>query len=88
MPESSPSCQNPTPGVTLVFEATRWDFDGDDKTKTERVRKFYGAIPEVVEFRRFSADEARQEAFEELLKRPSQGDGSVLRNRNSRRWRL
>jgi len=50
-----------TPGVTLVFEATRWDFDGDDKTKSERVRKYYGAITEVVEFRRFSVDEARQE---------------------------
>ena len=53
--------KSPTPGVTLVFEATRWDFDGDDKTKTERVRKFYGAVTEVVEFRRFTADEARQE---------------------------
>jgi len=53
--------KSPTPGVTLVFEATRWDFEGDDKTKTERVRKFYAAIPEVVEFRRFSSDEARQE---------------------------
>lgn len=52
---------NPTPGVTLVFEATRWDFEGDDKTKVDRVRKFYGAIPDVVEFRRFTADEARQE---------------------------
>src|ERR1700733_2965909 len=53
--------RDPTPGVTLVFEATRWDFDGDDKTKTERVRKFYAAVTEVVEFRRFTADEARQE---------------------------
>ena len=53
--------RDPTPGVTVVFEATRWDFDGDDKTKTERVRKFYAAITEVVEFRRFTADEARQE---------------------------
>ena len=53
--------KSPTPGVTLVFEATRWDFEGDDKTKTERVRKFYGSIPEVVEFRRFTADEARME---------------------------
>jgi DNA polymerase-3 subunit delta len=53
--------KNPTPGVTLVFEATRWDFDGEDKTKVERVRKYYGAIPDVVEFRRFSADEARLE---------------------------
>ncbi|HXE63864.1 MAG TPA: DNA polymerase III subunit delta [Bryobacteraceae bacterium] len=53
--------KNPTPGVTLIFEAIRWDFDGDDKTKTERVRKFYGAIPEVVEFRRFTAEDARTE---------------------------
>jgi DNA polymerase-3 subunit delta len=53
--------KSPTPGVTAVFEATRWDFEGDDKAKTERVRKFYGAITEVVEFRRFTGDEARQE---------------------------
>jgi DNA polymerase-3 subunit delta len=53
--------KSPTPGVTLVFEATRWDFEGDDKTKSERARKFFGAIPDVVEFRRFSVDEARGE---------------------------
>lgn len=53
--------KNPTPGVTLVFEATRWDLEGDDKAKSERVRKFYGAIPDVVELRRFSAGEARGE---------------------------
>jgi DNA polymerase-3 subunit delta len=53
--------KSPTPGVTLVFEATRWDFDGDDKTKNERTRKFYSAIADSVEFRRFSVDEARME---------------------------
>jgi DNA polymerase-3 subunit delta len=53
--------KDPTPGVTLVFEATRWDFDGDDKTKTERVRKYYGSVLEVVEFRRFTPEEARME---------------------------
>jgi len=53
--------KSPTPGVRLVFEATRWDFDGDDKAKNERARKFYSAIPEVVEFRRFTPDEARME---------------------------
>jgi DNA polymerase-3 subunit delta len=53
--------KSPTPGVTLVFEATRWDFEGDDKAKNERAQKFYGAIPDVVEFRRFSTDEARME---------------------------
>jgi DNA polymerase-3 subunit delta len=51
--------KSPTPGVTLVFEATRWDLEGEDKTKSERARKFFGAIPDVVEFRRFSVDEAR-----------------------------
>ncbi|MDP9170964.1 MAG: DNA polymerase III subunit delta [Acidobacteriota bacterium] len=53
--------KSPTPGVTLIFEATRWDFDGDEKAKCERVRKFYAAIPDVVEFRRFTPDEARGE---------------------------
>jgi DNA polymerase III subunit delta len=53
--------KSPTPGVTLVFEATRWDLEGEDKTKSERARKFFGAIPDLVEFRRFSVDEARGE---------------------------
>ena len=53
--------KSPTPGVTLVFEATRWDFEGEDKAKSDRARKFYGAIPELVEFRRFSPAEARGE---------------------------
>ena len=52
---------NPVPGVTIVFEATRWDFEGEDKTKIERARKYYGAIREVVEFRRFSPSDARIE---------------------------
>lgn len=53
--------KDPTPGVTMVFEASRWDFEGDDKAKNDRARKFYAAIPEVVEFRRFTPDEARGE---------------------------
>jgi DNA polymerase-3 subunit delta len=36
--------KDPTPGVVLVFEAIRFDFEGDDKRKLERVRKFYSAI--------------------------------------------
>jgi DNA polymerase-3 subunit delta len=52
---------NPVPGVTLIFEATRWDFEGEDKTKLERARKFYGVIKEVVEFRSFSPADARME---------------------------
>jgi DNA polymerase-3 subunit delta len=54
--------KDPTPGVVLVFEAIRFDFEGDDKRRQERVRRFYGAIPDVVELRRFSSHEARQEA--------------------------
>jgi len=53
--------KNPTPGVTLIFEATRWDLDGDDKAKADRARKFFSAIPDVVEFPRFRSDEARIE---------------------------
>jgi DNA polymerase III subunit delta len=54
--------KDPTPGVAVVFEANRFDFEGDDKRKLERVRKFYGAIAEVVELRRFSTVDARREA--------------------------
>jgi len=54
--------KNPSPDVTLVFEATRFDFEGDDKRKTDRIRKFFSAIPDAVEFKRHTLEEARQEA--------------------------
>jgi DNA polymerase-3 subunit delta len=54
--------KDPSPDITLVFEATRFDFEGDDKRKIDRVRKFFSAIPDVVEFKRHTPDEARQEA--------------------------
>jgi DNA polymerase III subunit delta len=60
--------KDPTPGVALVFEAIRFDFEGDDKRKLDRVRKFYSAIPDVIELRRFTSHEARQEA-DSLAKR-------------------
>jgi DNA polymerase-3 subunit delta len=60
--------KDPTPGVVLVFDAPRFDFEGEDKRKQERVRKFYSAVGEAVEFKRASADEARREAVE-LAKR-------------------
>ncbi|HKA01409.1 MAG TPA: DNA polymerase III subunit delta [Candidatus Solibacter sp.] len=53
---------DPTPGVTLVFEASRFDFEGDDKRKSDRVRKFYGGIQAVVELHRYSPNDARNEA--------------------------
>ncbi len=51
--------RNPVPGVVLVFEAARYEFEGEDKKKIERVRKFYSAVPIQVEFPRMSAHQAR-----------------------------
>ena len=50
--------KDPTPGVVLVFEAIRFDFEGEDKAKQDRVRKFYAAIPDTVELRRYSVEDA------------------------------
>jgi DNA polymerase-3 subunit delta len=54
--------KDPTPGVTLIFEAIRYDFEGEDKRKQDRLRKFYAAIPDVVELHRYSVQDARAEA--------------------------
>ena len=54
--------KDPTPGVALVFEASRFDFEGEDKRKQDRVRKFYSAIPDVIELHRYASHEARREA--------------------------
>jgi DNA polymerase-3 subunit delta len=60
--------KNPTPGVVLVFETIRFDFEGEDKRKLDRVKKFYAAVRDVVELRRFAAHEARAEG-ESLARR-------------------
>ena len=52
--------KRPTPGTVLVFEATRYDFDGDDRSKLERVQKFYSAIREVIELRPYTLESARR----------------------------
>ncbi len=62
--------KDPSPGVTLLFQATRFTFDGDEKRKIERVRKFYSAVRDTVELDRFSLEEARSEA-RELAQRAS-----------------
>lgn len=54
--------QNPPPGVVVVFEATRYDLQGEDKKKADRVRKFFEAVPGVVEFERMTPSQARQAA--------------------------
>ncbi|MBM3774256.1 MAG: DNA polymerase III subunit delta [Acidobacteria bacterium] len=53
--------ENPTPGVVLLFEAARYDFEGEDKKKLEQVRAFYAGVA-AVELRRLTAAEARSEA--------------------------
>jgi len=52
--------KRPTPGTVLVFEASRYDFEGEDRAKMERVQKFYSAIPEVVELRPYTLESARR----------------------------
>jgi DNA polymerase-3 subunit delta len=51
--------RDPVPGVVLVFEVTRYDFQGEDKKKIERVEKFYSAVPVKVEFPQMSGHQAR-----------------------------
>jgi DNA polymerase III subunit delta len=53
-------CENPTPGTVIVFDASRFGAEGEDKAKLERVVKFYGAVPTVVEFAMPSSEEARE----------------------------
>jgi len=51
--------RDPTPGVTVVIECTRFDpSDRDDKAKLERVAKMFSAVPQVVELDRLSASDA------------------------------
>ena len=59
---------DPTPGVTLVFDVARYEFEGEDKARIERVRKFYAAVTAVVEFPRLDARAATALA-EELARR-------------------
>jgi DNA polymerase-3 subunit delta len=55
---------DPTPGTVLVLESSRWEFEGEDKPRLERVQKFYAAVPVQVEFRPYSPDAARALARE------------------------
>ncbi len=52
--------KSPTPGAVVVFEASRYDFEGDDRAKIERVQKFYSAISDVVELRPYTLESARR----------------------------
>jgi DNA polymerase-3 subunit delta len=54
--------KDPSPGVTLMFLASRFALEGEEKKKIERIRQFYASVHETVELARFSMDEARMEA--------------------------
>lgn len=58
-PELESYVRNPTPGVVVVIDSSRYDFDGEDKARIERVQKFYSCVAAQVEFRPFSPESAR-----------------------------
>lgn len=37
--------RDPSPAVVLVIEASRFEYQGEGKTKIDRIQKFFGAIP-------------------------------------------
>jgi DNA polymerase III subunit delta len=51
--------QEPTPEVTLVIDCSRYEFEGEDKARMERVEAFFAAIPAKVEFRPYAPEAAR-----------------------------
>ena len=52
--------EDPSPGTVLVFQASRFDFEGEDRAKIDRVRKFYADISEIVEFHMYTVESARR----------------------------
>ncbi len=52
--------ERPSPGVVMVLDASRYETEGEDKARLERVLKFYAGVPWVVEFPRYTAGEARE----------------------------
>lgn len=59
--------RHPAPGTVLLFDCRRYGLEGEDKAKLDRVRKFYAAIPVVVEFPPLPPGEAA--AFTQQLAR-------------------
>ena len=50
---------DPTPDTVIVIESSRYEFEGEDKARMERVQKYYSCVPAQVEFRPFDPAEAR-----------------------------
>jgi DNA polymerase-3 subunit delta len=60
---------DPTPGVVVIFECTKFDArERDDKAKADRVAKFFSAVPVTVEMDRLSAEDTFR-AVEALAER-------------------
>jgi len=51
--------REPTPGVVLVIDCSRYEFDGEDKARIERVEAFFSAVTAKVEFRPYAPEAAR-----------------------------
>jgi DNA polymerase-3 subunit delta len=51
--------KEPTPGVVLVIDCARYEFEGEDKARLERVEAFFSAVPAKVEFRPYAPEAAR-----------------------------
>jgi DNA polymerase-3 subunit delta len=51
--------REPTPDVVLVVDCSRYEFDGEDKPRIERVEAFFSPIPTKVEFRPYAPEAAR-----------------------------
>ena len=60
--------RDPSPGVVVLFEATRFGLEGEDKKKAERVAKFFSAVKDTVELAPYSPEDARREA-QSIVKR-------------------
>lgn len=52
--------RDPSPDTAIVFDASRYSFTGEEKAKSERVRKYYSAIAQVVEFPPLDTESARR----------------------------
>ncbi len=51
--------REPTPDVVLVIDCSRYEFEGEDKPRIERVEAFFSAVPTKVEFRPYAPEAAR-----------------------------
>jgi len=52
--------RHPSPDVTLVFDSSKFEFDGEEKAKTERLRKYFSAVTNVIEFARLGEAQVRR----------------------------